>query len=136
MMADRPPDPTMADLFVQLEATSGRDLDDWAQRWLRTAGVNTLSVDVQTDGSGVVTAATLRQSAIPDHPTLRPHRLGIGGYDLRDGTFVRTAYHEIDVDGSETPLPQLVGARRPDLVLPNDEDLTYAKILLDPLSLG
>ncbi|MEI2732830.1 MAG: aminopeptidase N [Dermatophilaceae bacterium] len=126
---------TMADLFVQLEATSGRDLDDWAQRWLRTAGVNTLSVDVQTDGSGVVTAATLRQSAIPDHPTLRPHRLGIGGYDLRDGTFVRTAYHEIDVDGSETPLPQLVGARRPDLVLPNDEDLTYAKILLDPLSL-
>ncbi|MEI2765965.1 MAG: aminopeptidase N [Dermatophilaceae bacterium] len=125
---------TMADLFAQLEATSGRDLQDWAQRWLRTAGVNTLWIDLQTDADAVVTSATLRQSAIPAHPTLRPHRLGIGGYDLRDGRFGRTAYHEVDVDGPSTPLPHLVGTRRPDVLLPNDQDLSYAKIRLDPQS--
>jgi aminopeptidase N len=39
------------------------------------------------------------------------------------------------VTGDWTPVPALVGVRRPDLVLINDEDLTYAKIRLDPNSL-
>ena len=37
--------------------------------------------------------------------------------------------------GDWTPVPALVGVPRPDLVLINDEDLTYAKIRLDPHSL-
>jgi aminopeptidase N len=127
---------TMADLFSELEATSGRDLTDWAQRWLQTAGINTLSVQIETDDAGIITSATLCQSAIADHPTLRPHRLRVGRYNLVDGRFVRAATDEVDVDGARTPLPALVGVPRPDLILPNDDDLTYAKVSLDGRSLA
>jgi aminopeptidase N len=43
---------------------------------------------------------------------------------------------ETDVTGDWTPVPALVGVKRPDLVLINDDDLTYAKIRLDPHSLN
>jgi len=42
---------------------------------------------------------------------------------------------EIDVDGERTEVPELIGQPRPDLVLVNDDDLTYAKIRLDDHSL-
>ncbi len=38
--------------------------------------------------------------------------------------------------GERTEITELAGARRPDLVLVNDDDLTYAKIRLDDHSLG
>ena len=37
--------------------------------------------------------------------------------------------------GELTEVPELVGERRPDLVLVNDDDLTYAKVRLDDESL-
>ena len=42
---------------------------------------------------------------------------------------------EIDIDGERTEIPELAGQPRPDLVLVNDDDLTYAKIRLDDHSL-
>ncbi len=126
---------TMDELFAELEASSGRDLSDWAQRWLRTAGVNTLAIDVQSDEQDVVTSAAMRQSGQPGHPTLRPHRLAIGSFALLDGRFERQDLVEVDVDGPATPLDHLVGRPRPTLLLPNDADLTYARIRLDPRSL-
>ncbi|MGV1007439.1 MAG: aminopeptidase N [Dermatophilaceae bacterium] len=135
---------TMADLFVELEVASGRDLSDWAGRWLRTAGVNTLTVSLQTDDHDIVTSATMTQTGQPGHPTLpgqpghptlRPHRLGIGSFALLGGRLERKDGFEVDVDGPATPLPQLVGRPRPSLLLPNDADLTYAKVRLDPPSL-
>ncbi|PID96683.1 MAG: aminopeptidase N [Actinomycetales bacterium] len=125
---------TMSDLFAMLEAASGRDLADWGQRWLRTSGVSTLAIDVQTDPDGLITAAALTQTATAAHPTLRPHRLGIGRYAVHEQRLVRQGYHEVDVDGARTELPELVGLPRPDLLLPNDADLTYAKIQLDAQS--
>jgi aminopeptidase N len=125
----------LRDLLVELEATSGRDLASWSALWLETAGVNTLRAEIVTDESGTITAFTVLQSAPEDHPTLRPHRLAIGSYDLRDGKLVRTGRLEIDVDGARTEVPELIGTTRPDLVLLNDDDLAYAKIRLDDSSL-
>ena len=127
---------TMADLFAEFEAESGRDLGDWAKRWLRTAGVSTLAVELETDAKGTITSAAMTQTAIDEHPTLRPHRLGIGRYQLVDGRLVAVGHHELDIDGPRTELPELVGLPRPDLLLPNDGDLTYAKIRLDERSLA
>ena len=126
---------TMGDLFAEFEAGSGRDLSDWAQRWLKTSGPSTLALDVTTDDNGVITAAAMTQTVAGSDPTLRPHRVGIGRYDLLGGRLDRVGYVEVDVDGPRTELPELVGLPRPALLLPNDEDLTYAKIALDPLSL-
>jgi len=126
---------TLADLLAQLEATSGRDLDAWAREWLQTAGVVTLRPHVEVDADGVVTAVTIGQEAPAEHPALRSHRLAIGAYDVVDGRLRRTRRVELDVAGAATPVPELVGSARPDLLLVNDDDLAYAKIRLDGRSL-
>jgi aminopeptidase N len=123
-----------ADLLAELEEASGRDLGRWSELWLKTAGVNTLSVEVDTDAEGVITAAAVVQTAAPEYPTLRPHRIAIGRYDLVDGSLVRVSRHEIDVDGPRTEVPELVGLAQPDLLLPNDDDLSYAKLRFDERS--
>ena len=43
---------------------------------------------------------------------------------------------ETDISGELTGVPAMVGRRRPDLLLLNDKDLTYAKIRLDDRSLA
>lgn len=125
----------LRDLLVELEAASGRDLGDWAALWLETAGVNTLRPDVEVDDAGVITAFTVVQTAAADYPTIRPHRLAIGFYTFDESEkLVRTHRVELDVDGERTDVADLVGRARPDLILLNDDDLSYAKVRLDPAS--
>jgi aminopeptidase N len=126
---------TLADLLSALEETSDRDLGSWSREWLETAGVNTLRPSYSVDAEGRFTAFSVLQSAAPSHPTLRSHRIAIGLYSLSPEGLVRVSSVETDVTGDWTPVPALVGVQRPDLVLINDDDLTYAKIRLDPHSL-
>ncbi len=123
-----------ADLLAELEQASGRDLGPWTETWLKTAGVNTLEIEVATDSDGVITEAAVLQTAAAAYPTLRPHRIAVGRYDLVDGALVRVGRHELDIDGARTPLPELVGLQQPDLLLPNDDDLSYAKLRFDERS--
>jgi aminopeptidase N len=67
---------------------------------------------------------------------LRPHRIAVGLYAHRDGALRRTDRIELDVDGELTPVTELAGRPRPDVVLLNDDDLSYAKVRLDPDSLA
>jgi aminopeptidase N len=124
----------LADLLKPLEKASGRDLDDWTERWLRTAGVNTLRADFTVDAEGAFTSFAIEQTAAESFPTLRPHRLAVGLYRKTDAGLVRAERFEVDIDGPRTELAELVGATQPDLVLLNDDDLTYAKIRLDERS--
>jgi len=126
----------LSDLLVELEATSGRKLDEWSKLWLETAGVNTLRPVVESTDDGTITAFSVKQEAAADYPTIRPHRLAIGFYNLDSGSLVRASKVEIDVDGVTTDVPELVGLARPDLILVNDEDLAYAKVRLDDASLA
>jgi aminopeptidase N len=126
----------LSDLLGALERSSGRDLQSWAQEWLQTSGVNTLVPQFEVDGEGRFTSFAVLQSAHPDFPTLRRHRIGIGLYDSRDGHLVRRTAVETDVVGARTEVAELVGEQQPDLVLLNDGDLTYAKIRLDERSLA
>ncbi|WNI15514.1 aminopeptidase N [Actinacidiphila sp. ITFR-21] len=132
----------LSDLLGALEETSGRDLRTWSKAWLETAGINVLRPELTVDDQGVITSFAVRQEApaLPagakGEPVLRPHRIAIGAYDLKDGGLVRGERIELDVDGPLTEVPQLVGVRRPDVVLLNDDDLSYAKIRLDEQSLA
>jgi len=125
----------LSDLLAELEITSGRDLSDWSALWLETAGVNTLRPAIETTADGTIKSFAVLQEAAADYPTIRPHRLAIGFYDLEDGKLVRVHRVEIDVDGAETSVPELTGLAKPALVLLNDDDLAYAKIRLDDESL-
>jgi aminopeptidase N len=124
----------LADFLAALEAASGRDLKSWSQAWLEHAGVNTISAKLGTDGDKIKTA-TLVQTAPAQHPTLRPHRLRIGLFDIEGKFLVRRRSVELDVDGASTPVPQLGGELIPDLLLVNDDDLAYTKVTLDERSL-
>ncbi|MDX6432665.1 MAG: aminopeptidase [Streptosporangiaceae bacterium] len=125
----------LADLLDALEETSGRDLTSWSKEWLETAGVNTLRPAYEVDDAGNFTAFSILQEAPVEHPTLRSHRVAVGLYDRTDEGIVRRSSLELDVTGARTEVPELVGERRPELVLVNDEDLAYAKIRLDDHSL-
>ncbi|MDQ2943502.1 MAG: aminopeptidase N, partial [Candidatus Dormibacteraeota bacterium] len=124
----------LGDFLAALEKASGRDLKSWSKAWLETAGVNTLAAALDVDG-GAIESAAVRQTAPAEHPTLRPHRLRVGLFDLVDGQLKRRRTIELDVEGSLTPIPQLAGERIPDFVLVNDDDLTYCKIAIDHRSL-
>jgi aminopeptidase N len=126
---------TLADLLAALEETSGRDLRAWSRQWLETAGVNTLRPELHTGDDGRLTGFAVRQDVASGDPVLRPHRIAIGLYDRTDGGLVRRRRVETDVSGERTEIPELAGERRPDLVLLNDDDLSYAKIRLDDRSL-
>ena len=123
------------DLLMALEKSSGRELESWAQEWLQTSGVNTLAARFELDADGCYSSFHVAQSAIPAHPTLRRHRLGLGLYDKVEGRLVRRTSFEIDVEGELTEVQDLVGTRQPDLLLLNEGDLAYAKIRLDERSL-
>jgi aminopeptidase N len=126
----------LTDLLDELERTSGRELRSWSKLWLETAGVNTLRAAIETDDDGAIASFVVEQTAPADYPTIRPHRLAIGFYSLEGSSLVRTHRVEIDIDGAVSPVPELIGLTRPDLVLLNDDDLAYAKIRLDETSLA
>ena len=131
----------LADLLRELETVSGRDLSTWTRLWLQEAGVTTLRMQVTTDADSVITQAAVRQEIPADSPaSLRPHRVAIGCYSLTgqgtDARLERTDRIELDVDGELTPVPELVGTKRADVLVLNDDDLTYAKIRLDEDSLA
>jgi aminopeptidase N len=128
----------LRDLLSELEATSGRDLSQWTHEWLQTSGVNLLRPSVTVDNDGAYTSVIIEQDppSSPEGvaPTLRSHRIALGLYDVTDSGVIRRDRIEIDVVGARTEVPQLVGVRQPDLLLVNDDDLTFAKIRLDERS--
>nr|MDT0662362.1 aminopeptidase N [Micromonospora sp. DSM 115978] len=128
---------TLADLLGALSTASGRDLSGWAEVWLRRAQVNTLRVETTLTGDNRYAEVAITQTAPPPHPVLRPHRVGVGLYDT-DGPFTKLRHRlEVDVDPTgRTMLTELAGQSAARLLLPNDGDLAYAKVRLDPVSAG
>jgi aminopeptidase N len=128
---------TLADLLHALEEVSGRDLSDWSAQWLETSGIDTIRPEYELDAQGRFSSFTLLQAAPTETSAdnmLRSHRLAVGLYS--GSPLERVHRVELDVTGARTDVPELVGLARPDLVLVNDEDLTYCKIRLEPHSLA
>ncbi|GGV50843.1 aminopeptidase [Streptomyces longisporoflavus] len=120
---------TLADFIESLAHNTDRDVHGWADAWLRTTGVDTLTSTVTHDAREWTLAV--------DHDGSRPHRVAVGVYDrdLADtrGLVLRERY-ETDVPHSGASAAPRDGGR-PALIVPNDQDLTYAKIRLDEVSM-
>ncbi|MEV5751642.1 aminopeptidase N [Actinoallomurus sp. NPDC052308] len=136
----------MADLLDALTAASGRDVHGWAERWLRTSGVDTLRLEL-TEADGTLTSATVVHTGTPGDPSaLRPHRITVATYDLVDRAeggrrltprerFPIDLPADAEADGTaRVPLERLAGTARPDLIVLDDGDLSYAKLRLDERS--
>ncbi|MEU8933151.1 aminopeptidase N [Streptomyces sp. NPDC048409] len=127
----------LGDLLSVLEETSGRDMGAWSRKWLQTAGVNSLTPQVLLAADGRIDELAVVQEAAESHPELRPHRVAVGLYRrTAEGALERYARAEADVDGPRTVIADLAGAEAPELVLVNDDDLTYCKIRFDDASLA
>ncbi|MET7699329.1 aminopeptidase N [Streptomyces sp. NPDC005485] len=127
----------LGDLLSVLEETSGRDMTAWSRAWLQTAGVNSLTPQVILNSEGRITELAVLQEAAESHPELRPHRVAVGLYRRSpEGALERYARAEVDVEGPRTVVGELAGADAPELVLVNDDDLTYCKIRFDETSLA
>ncbi|MET7285070.1 aminopeptidase N [Streptomyces sp. NPDC005573] len=115
---------TLADFIDSLAAATERDVHAWADAWLRTTGVDTLTPVLTADGTDGTRTLTV------DRAGSRPHRVTAGLYDrdlTDDGRL--TLRERIDLDIPQAA-PQPLG-KRPALLLLNDGDLTYAKIRFD-----
>jgi aminopeptidase N len=128
---------TFDDLLGALETASGRDLSGWGTQWLKTTGLNMLRPSFDLDDAGAFTRFEVVQGgARPGAGELRTHRIAVGVYDDDgSGKLVRTHRVEVDVEGERTAVPELVGVSRGQLVLVNDDDLTYCALRLDAGSL-
>ncbi|WEP00348.1 aminopeptidase N [Streptomyces sp. FXJ1.172] len=128
----------LGNLLSVLGETSGRDMSAWARAWLQTAGVNSLTPQVLLDpASGRIAELAIVQEAPESHPEERPHRVAVGLYRRTpEGSLERYARVEKDVEGPRTVVAELADAEAPELVLVNDDDLTYCKIRFDETSLA
>ena len=126
---------TFDDLLEALAKASNRDLSQWADQWLKTTGINDLVPEYSVEDGKYSEFAVLQFGATPGKGELRTHRIAIGLYSLIDGQVIRTDRIEVDVNGELTEVPEIVGKQKADLVLVNDDDLTYCMMKLDADSL-
>jgi aminopeptidase N len=124
---------TLAEFLRCLEEAGNVSLTDWAQKWLQTASVNTLSARWQA-ADGQIRSFTMDQTASEQFPTLRPHALEIGFGKEVGGRLQMTASVPASIDGPRTNIDAIVGLPEPDLVFPNYGDHAYAKVALDESS--
>ncbi|WP_432888493.1 aminopeptidase N [Kribbella sp. CA-245084] len=109
----------LGEFIAKLTEAGAQDLDAWSEQWLRTSGLDTISVE-RTD-SGVV----LHRKS-PDS-SRRLHKLSVGGYAA---------------DGSATSVEVVLAQDSAEVALSNDvivadaNDDTWAKIRLDAVSLA
>ncbi|MCR2818710.1 aminopeptidase N [Microbacterium sp. zg.Y1090] len=110
---------TLDDLLTELEAASGRDLRAWSRAWLQTTGLPTVRVD--------------RHPLAVVQDMDRPHRMRVGFYAFEGERLTRVEAAEVDVVGEHTPIAASEVSEA-DLIVPNDDDRSYAKERLDARS--
>lgn len=123
---------TLEDLLVALESASGRDLREWAQEWLHTTGISMVTVE-RTDDAVVLTQ--VGTDSVSGLPIRRPHRIRVSGFRVEGGVLRRVASVDTDLrDSVEIPW-DAIGGVDVDVVLPNDDALSYLKVAFDARSL-
>ena len=107
---------------------------------METSGPSTLSASWVTDSVGAITDFTLHQGGEACNGVLRPHRVTVSTWRVAAGALERTHVFDVRIDGDSAPIdPEGVvavpgGAASADLVVVNDDDLTYAISRLDERS--
>lgn len=134
---------TLQDFLGILEEVTGKDMQGWAQAWLQTAGLPVIAVETGTGAEGE--ALSVRESGedpATGDPVSRPHVIEVGLHclDAESGVLTRDATAPVTIrredSGAALEVPGLRDEARTRLILPNEQDLTYAKLTLDPQSVA
>ncbi|WP_430393109.1 aminopeptidase N [Actinacidiphila reveromycinica] len=119
----------LADLIDSLAAATERDVPAWAQAWLRTTGVDTLTPSASPAPGGWRLEI--------GHSGERPHRIDVGLYDRAADDPARLVLREratVDITATSAVERRTFDGARPDLVLLNDGDLSFVKVRFDDRS--
>ena len=116
---------TLDDLIAELASASGRDLSGWVEGWLETSGTDRLTLERQ-DG-GLTLVATPPAAGDRCRTACRSVRTPPAA---TDSSLLETALRR----GGRRP-DRVDGGADADLLLVNDEDLTFATVRPDPASL-
>ncbi|MCS4535979.1 aminopeptidase N [Corynebacterium sp. HS2168-gen11] len=121
------------DLLTVLQRHTTKDLSDWSQRWLKTTGPDVLTAEL-THADGTITTLGITQTSAT---STRPHRLDVALYRIDPATDALSEYALFDatLSGEGTIITEASGLPTPDLIVINSSDHTYAKVVLDPVSL-
>ena len=117
---------TLDDLVAEIALASGRDLSAWVEGWLETSGTDRLTLERR---NGEVTLVATPPAG---RTTPLPHSLRIGAYADQDDGLPLVETLSVELAGERT---QIDGGTEADLLLVNDEDLTFATVRPDLASL-
>ncbi|WP_405580301.1 aminopeptidase N [Streptomyces sp. NBC_01190] len=117
---------TLADFIDSLAGATQRDLPAWADAWLRTTGVDTLTPTASPAPGGWRLEVT--------HTGGRPHHVTIGLYDRAADDPRRLVLRDripFDLTATAAVGKRDLDGTRPDVILLNDGDLSYTKVRFD-----
>ena len=125
---------TLDDFIGSLAKAAHRDLHQWTQDWLYTAGVNTLEASYQCSNGTISSFSLVQTPAATGQTVLREQKVQVA--------LLRKGHHELELmktvpviyQGANTQIPALIGERCPDLVYPNYDDWGFVKVKLDERS--
>mgnify|MGYP001942161891 CR=1 FL=1 len=129
---------SLRDFLDVLAEVTGKDMQAWAQSWLQTAGLPELSAEIS---EGAVWVRESGIDPVDGSPVHRPHVIGLGVYSLTEqGTLALETSLPMQIPAEAAGEPIRVTSvpqdGQPRLILPNEQDLTYAKLRLDPGSVA
>jgi aminopeptidase N len=120
---------SLADFIDSLAGATDRDVPGWAEAWLRTSGLDTLTPSVALAPGGWRLEV--------GHSGSRPHRIAAGLYDRAIAGPDRLVLRDritLDVGATAAVVGHDLPGPRPDVIVLNDGDLTFAKVRFDELS--
>lgn len=130
---------TLADFLAVIDEVSDRDVTLWASAWLETQGLSTLKIQRIWNDEGKLEDLKVSQQFPESTPAAlgRPHLLQLGTYKLENETLQQTDLIPIDYPAGdvenivvELNQTQKEAVETADMLVLNQEDLTYAKTIL------
>ncbi|GHB60034.1 aminopeptidase N [Flexivirga endophytica] len=121
----------LEDLITCLQETSEADLSDWVPSWLETTGPSTIAVLREGEKLYVTVDST---DKLTGEQIDRKHRVVVSTFALAGTAFERTARVEVTLDAPKVEV-ELPAGTQVDVAVANDDDLTYALLRLDDMSM-
>ncbi len=123
------------DFVGSIAAASGRDLQQWTDQWLMSAGLNAIRVEFACRDDQL-TKLVLRQSVVSGEPIYRSQHIQIALFKDTPERMENLGVIATSYSGPATHVALNQHYACPDLVFPNYDDWAYVKVIFDRTSIA
>ena len=121
-------------LLQELSTAAGSPMDDWAEDWLLSTGVNRISTELSCTNNKI-TKLNLVQNSKGKTLKLRPQLIELGLYTASAGKLAAPSIYKVNLQAEHTEITEAIGQTCPVIALPNIGDYGFIKVILDSKSL-